>query len=68
MTSLLFGRVLLIIAGMLGITTIASRYNKSFETQTEYWMTLIATFVVLFGIYYVADSFPMNLVMVALFS
>ena len=68
MFDLLFARVFLIVGGMLLITALTSRLNKLFETKKEMWITIISTFVFLFAIVFFADIFPLNLILVAIFS
>lgn len=68
MFDLLFARTFTIVGAMLVITAIAARVNKTFETAREMWLTLIGTFAVLFAIIFFADSFPLNLVLVGIFS
>ena len=53
---------------MLLITSLAARRNKVFETATEMWATLIGTFVFLIAIKIFEDSFPVNLLMLSIFS
>lgn len=68
MFTLLFARVFLIIGGMLIITASTARINKAFETALEMWTTIILTFAFLFSVIFFADSCPINLVMVGIFS
>lgn len=68
MIDLLFARTFLIVAGMLGITALTARANKAFETKKEMWLTLIPAFILLFVIQIFADSFPLNLILVGIFS
>jgi len=53
---------------MLLITAAGAFINKTFETKTELWVTVVASFVLLFGVLIFADSFPLNLALVAAFS
>ena len=53
---------------MLVITTIASRFNKAYETTTEAVLTIGGSFLFLFLVMYYADLYPLNLIMVATFS
>ena len=66
--NLLMSRTFLILGGMLIITTITSRYNKAYETTTEAVLTLGGSFLFLFMIMVYANSYPLNLIMVATFS
>ncbi len=68
MFDLLFSRTFLIVGGMLIITAFAARINKAFETKTEARITILGTFILLFVTQYFADQFPLNLLMVGLFS
>lgn len=68
MLDILFARTIVIISWMLFITACAARYNKRYETQFEMWITLIVTFGLLFAIMFFDDQYPLNLVLVALFS
>lgn len=68
MFDILFARTFIIVGGMLIITAITSRINKAFETAKEMWITIIGTFVFLFAIIFFADIYPLNLLLVAIFS
>ncbi len=68
MFDILFTRTFLIVGGMLLITSFTARINKAFETAMELWITLIGTFVFLFAIIFYADTYPVNLILVAVFS
>lgn len=68
MFDILFTRTFLIVGAMLLITSVTSRINKSFETATEMWVTVIATFVFLFASLLYANIFPLNLIIVGVFS
>lgn len=68
MFDLLFGRTIIIIAGMLLVTAIVARYNKTYETKTEMRVTLISTFALLFAVMFFRDQYPINLILVGLFS
>lgn len=68
MFDILFARTFIIVGGMLLITSITSRINKTFETTKEMWVTIISTFAFLFAIIFFADIYPLNLLLVALFS
>ena len=66
--NLLMSRTFLILGGMLVVTTITSRLNKAYETTLEAVFTIGGTFLFLFMVMIYADSYPLNLVMVAIFS
>ena len=66
--NLLMSRTFLILGGMLVVTTITSRLNKAYETSLEAVFTIGGTFLFLFMVMIYADSYPLNLVMVAIFS
>jgi FtsH-binding integral membrane protein len=68
MFDILFSRTFIIVGGMLIITAITSRINKTFETQKEMWITIIGTFAFLLAIIFFADIYPLNLLLVAIFS
>jgi FtsH-binding integral membrane protein len=68
MFDILFARTFIIVWVMLLITAAGAFINKTFETKTELWVTVIASFVLLFGVLIFADSFPLNLAFVAAFS
>lgn len=68
MMDILFARTFFIVAGMLLITAIAARFNKTYETSAEAWITIIATFAFLIAILFFADNFPINLILVGIFS
>jgi len=68
MFDILFARTFFIVGGMLIITAITSRINKAFETAKEMWITIIGTFAFLFAIIFFADIYPLNLLLVAIFS
>ena len=53
---------------MLVVTTITSRLNKAYETGTEAFITIGGSFLFLFLVLIYADSYPLNLLMVAIFS
>ena len=67
-SSPLFTKVFLIISCMLVITAITAQINRAFETRKEYWLTLIGSFITLIAIFALGNSFPLNLILVALFS
>ena len=66
--NLLMSRTFLILGGMLVVTTITSRLNKAYETSLEAVFTIGGTFLFLFMVMIYADSYPINLVMVGIFS
>ena len=66
--NLLMSRTFLILGGMLVVTTITSRLNKAYETSLEAVFTIGGTFLFLFMVMIYADSYPINLVIVAIFS
>ena len=68
MFDILFARTFIIVGGMLIITAITARINKAFETAKEMWITIIGTFAFLFAIIFFADVYPLNLLLVAIFS
>lgn len=68
MFDILFARTFCIVGGMLILTAITAKINKSFETSAELWGTVIASFALLFSIMWFADSYPLNLILVSLFS
>lgn len=68
MFDILFARTFFIVGGMLLITAVTARANKAFETAKEMWITIIGTFAFLFAIIFFADIYPINLLLVALFS
>ena len=53
---------------MLVVTTITSRLNKAYETTLEAFFTIGGSFLFLFMVMIYGDSYPLNLVMVAIFS
>ena len=68
MFDLLFAKTFLIIGGMLVITTFFSRINKAYETMSEAIINIVGTFLFLFAIMYYDDVYPLNLILVAIFS
>ncbi|MDF1682613.1 MAG: Bax inhibitor-1 family protein [Patescibacteria group bacterium] len=68
MFDILFVRTFIIVGGMLIITAITSRINKAFETAKEMYITIIGTFAFLFAIIFFADIYPLNLLLVGIFS
>ncbi|GAB1370441.1 hypothetical protein MASR1M45_05020 [Candidatus Kapaibacterium sp.] len=68
MFDILFARTLIIVGGMLVITAITSRINKTFETSIEMLLTIFGTFAFLFAIVFFADIYPLNILLVSIFS
>ena len=68
MFNLLFAKTFLIVGGMLVITTFFSRINKAYETTSEAIITIIGSFIFLFAIMFFDDSFPLNIILVSIFS
>ena len=66
--NLLMSRTFLILGGMLVVTTLSARFNKAYETTVEAVFTIGGTFLFLIMVMIYADSYPLNLVMVAIFS
>ena len=61
-------RTFYIVGGMLVITAITAKINRTFETTAELWIALISTFALIFIIDYNASSYPLNLILVGLFA
>lgn len=59
---------MIIVAVMLLITAATTRFNKTFETKREYWITFWLTIWLLFVIGSFADQYPVNLILVGLLS
>ena len=66
--NLLLAKTFLILGGMLVLTTIASRINKAYETSTEAFVTIGGSFGMMFLIIFNSESYPLNLVLVGIFS
>ena len=66
--NLLLAKTFLILGGMLILTTIASRINKAYETSTEAFITIGGSFGMMFLIIFNSESYPLNLVLVGIFS
>tara|TARA_A100001037_G_scaffold65029_1_gene57132 strand:- start:435 stop:1238 length:804 start_codon:yes stop_codon:yes gene_type:complete len=64
----LFAKTFLLVAGMLAITTVTARINKAYETLWEAIFTIGGTFVFLFAITFYSDVFPLNIILVGIFS
>ena len=68
MVDILFARTFMIIGAMLILTAITAKKNRVFETSTEMWVTVIASFALLFAVMGFANQFPINLILVGGFS
>jgi FtsH-binding integral membrane protein len=68
MYDILFAKTFLIVGCMLVITTFFSRINKAYETMSEAIINIVGTFLFLFAIMYYDDVYPLNLILVAIFS
>lgn len=68
MVDILFARTFMIVGVMLILTAITAKKNRVFETAMEMWMTIIASFALLFAVMGFSDQFPLNLILVAAFS
>ena len=68
MYDILFAKTFLIVGGMLVITTFFARINKAYETTSEAIVTILGSFGFLFAIMFYDDIYPLNLVLVAIFS
>jgi len=68
MFDILFARTFFIVGGMLVITAITALINKGFETAAEMWLSFFAGLGLLIAIFFYADVFPTNLILVGLFS
>lgn len=53
---------------MLVITTFFARINKVYETTSEAIINIAGTFILLFAIMYYDEVYPLNLILVAIFS
>ena len=67
-SNLLLSRTFMILGGMLVLTTFTARINKAFETSLETFITVGGSFLFLFSVMIFADSYPINLIVVAIFS
>ena len=67
MFDILFARTFTIVWVMLLITAYSSYMNKKTNSSSGWW-TIIISFVLLFAVMMFADSFPLNLVLVWVFS
>ncbi|MDA9622501.1 Bax inhibitor-1 family protein [Flavobacteriaceae bacterium] len=68
MYDILFAKTFLIVGCMLVITTFFARINKVYETTSEAIINIAGTFILLFAIMYYDEVYPLNLVLVAIFS
>ena len=68
MYDILFAKTFLIVGVMLVITTFFARINIAYETTSEAIINIAGTFIFLFAIMYFDDVYPLNLVLVAIFS
>ena len=68
MVDILFARTFMIVGAMLILTAITAKKNRVFETSTEMWVTVIASFALLFAVMGFANQFPINLILVGGFS
>ncbi len=68
MIDILFVRTFFIVGAMLLLTAITAKKNRYFETSVEMWSTIIASFGLLFAIMAFKNQYPLNLVLVGLFS
>ena len=53
---------------MLCLTAITAKYNRYFETAYEAWATILITFLLLFLIFGFSETYPLNLIIVAVFA
>ena len=53
---------------MLVITTLFARINKAYETTSEAIINIAGTFIFLFALMYYDDVYPLNLILVGIFS
>ena len=53
---------------MLVLTTFTARINKAFETPLETFITVGGSFIMLFLIMFNAETYPMNIIFVGIFS
>ena len=68
MYDILFAKTFLIVGVMLVITTFFARINKAYETTSEAIINIVGTFIFLFAIMYYDNVYPLNLILVAIFS
>lgn len=67
-SNLLLSRTFMILGGMLVLTTFTARINKAFETPLETFITVGGSFLMLFLIMFNAETYPMNIIFVGIFS
>ncbi len=68
MVDILFARTFMIVGAMLILTAITAKKNRVFETSSEMWITIIASFALLFAVMGFANQYPLNLILVGAFS
>ena len=68
MYDILFAKTFFIVGFMLIITTFFSRINKAYETKSEAFITILGSFASLFAIMIFSENYPINLILVAIFS
>ena len=68
MIDILFAKTFLIVGSMLLLTSITAKVNRFFETSLEMWSSIIISFLVLFLILAYSGNYPVNLLLVGLFS
>jgi len=68
MLDILFARTFLIVGMMLCLTAVTAKVNRYFETAFEMWATFIISLLLLFLIFGFAESYPLNIIIVAAFS
>ena len=68
MFDILFARTFVIVGCMLTLTAITAKINRRFETALELWGTIIGVFVLLFMIMGFKENYPLNIILVGLFS
>ena len=68
MYDILFAKTFFIVGFMLIITTFFSRINKAYETTSEALITILGSFASLFAIMIFSENYPINLILVAIFS
>jgi len=68
MFPILFTRTFLIVGGMLLITTLFSYTNKKFDSLKEVLLSIFGIFFLLFLGQQFINDYPLNLIIIALFS
>ncbi|HMQ09680.1 MAG TPA: Bax inhibitor-1 family protein [Oligoflexia bacterium] len=68
MLSVLFVKVFSLLGGMLLVTAAMAKINKAYETKAEFIGTILLSFILLFLVVGFSDHYPINIIMVALFS